>query len=164
MYKITYLYVSNTILVFTSQEMDIDLIIANLKKAQTPNEARIVDLCEHAKSIIMQEPTVLKLEAPITIVGDIHGQFYDLRELFRVASELPACQFLFMGDFVDRGLHSIETFLYLISLKIKYPTRIYLLRGNHESRQITQVYGFYDEVLRKFGSITVWKQCISVFD
>lgn len=77
---------------------------------------------------------MLKLNAPVTIVGDIHGQFYDLMELFRVASELPACQFLFLGDFVDRGLHSIETFLYLCALKVKYPNRIYMLRGNHESR------------------------------
>ena len=65
---------------------------------------------------------------------------------------------------MDRGLHSAETFLYLLCLKLKYPTRIFVLRGNHESRQVTQVYGFYDEILRKFGSISVWKACIDVFD
>lgn len=69
-----------------------------------------------------------------------------------------------MGDFVDRGFYSVETFLLLLALKVRYPNRIYLIRGNHESRQITQVYGFYDECLRKFGSPNVWNYCTEIFD
>mgnify|MGYP006414695293 FL=1 len=85
-------------------------------------------------------------------------------ELFKVGGDCPETNYLFLGDFVDRGFYSVETFLLLLALKVRYPDRITLIRGNHESRQITQVYGFYDECLRKYGSVNVWRYCTEIFD
>ena len=75
---------------------------------------------------------------------------------------MPDTNYLFMGDFVDRGFYSLESFLLLLCLKVRYPDRITLIRGNHESRQITTVYGFYDECMRKYGSANVWRCVLSV--
>ena len=100
----------------------------------------------------------------MTVCGDIHGQFFDLLELFRTGGEIPNTNYIFIGDFVDRGFNSVETFELLLCLKLKYPNLITLLRGNHESRQITSVYGFYDEILRKYGNTNPWKYCTELFD
>ena len=81
-----------------------------------------------------------------------------------MGGECPDANYLFLGDFVDRGYYSVETFLLLLALKVRYPDRITLIRGNHESRQITQVYGFYDECLRKYGSANVWNYFTDLFD
>jgi len=202
------------------------------------------ELCEKVKEILMEESNIQPVCTPVTVCGDIHGQFYDLLELFRVAGGMPGetnvqapktattvitsedieppteitdpklrkrlrsptsaasaegaeegasedeedpdpdatqptsaetvsgptssqsadTKFIFLGDFVDRGYFSLETFTLLMCLKAKYPDRIILVRGNHESRQITQVYGFYEECQQKYGNASVWKACCHVFD
>lgn len=202
--------------------------------------------------MVSPESNIQPVCTPVTVCGDIHGQFYDLLELFRVSGGMPGetnpqapktattvitsedieppteitdpklrkklrspteaaspsggggddaaaaaggddddagadpdatidappsetvagptssqsaeTKFIFLGDFVDRGYFSLETFTLLMCLKAKYPDRIVLVRGNHESRQITQVYGFYEECQQKYGNASVWKACCHVFD
>ncbi|KAJ2749968.1 phosphoprotein phosphatase PP4 catalytic subunit, partial [Coemansia nantahalensis] len=133
-------------------QSDLDRQIEQLRRCEIITENEVKELCCKAREIFIEESNVQRVDAPVTICGDIHGQFYDMQELFAVGGECPDTNYLFMGDFVDRGFYSVETFLLLLALKVRYPDRISLLRGNHESRQITQVYGFYDECMRKYGS------------
>lgn len=138
--------------------------IALLRACRPIPEAQVRELCYKARELLIEEGNVVGVDAPVTICGDIHGQFHDLMELFRVGGDVPDTNYLFMGDFVDRGFYSLESFLLLLCLKVRYPDRITLIRGNHESRQITTVYGFYDECIRKYGSANVWRYCCEVFD
>ncbi|ELR25535.1 Serine/threonine protein phosphatase, putative [Acanthamoeba castellanii str. Neff] len=143
---------------------DLDRQIEQLKRCEIIKESEVKALCAKAREILVEESNVQSVDSPVTICGDIHGQFYDLKELFKIGGDCPQTNYLFLGDFVDRGFYSVETFLLLVALKVRYPDRITLIRGNHESRQITQVYGFYDECLRKYGSVNVWRYCTELFD
>jgi len=138
--------------------------ITIVKECKYLPEPDLKKLCEIVKELLLEESNVQPVAAPVTICGDIHGQFYDLKELFRVGGDPPQTNYIFMGDFVDRGYYSLETFSYLLCLKARWPDKVTLLRGNHESRQITQVYGFYDECQQKYGNANAWKYCTQVFD
>jgi diadenosine tetraphosphatase ApaH/serine/threonine PP2A family protein phosphatase len=124
--------------------------------------SEIISLCNSVQEILSKEPNVVSIRSPLIIVGDLHGQYFDLLELLEIGGD--NISYLFLGDFVDRGSFSIETLTLLLTLKLKHPNRITLLRGNHESRQVTQVYGFYDEIMRKYGSADVWIRCTTLFD
>ncbi|KAL2827516.1 Metallo-dependent phosphatase-like protein [Aspergillus cavernicola] len=197
------------------------------KNCKYLSESHMKQLCEIVKEYMMEESNIQPVSTPVTICGDIHGQFYDLLELFRVSGGMPDnsvpeppktasvissadfeppttttdsklgkksktpgsegndeedqetssdvgrersgsvsvnSNFVFLGDYVDRGYFSLETLTLLLCLKAKFPDRVTLVRGNHESRQITQVYGFYEECLQKYGNASVWKACCQVFD
>ncbi len=126
--------------------MDLDKYIETLNDVGCLTEREVRMVCEGVKEIFIEESNVQLVSAPVTVCGDIHGQIYDLFELFKKGGKMPETSYIFMGDFIDRGSHSVETIELLLTLKLKYPSRITLLRGNHESRQTTQFYGFYDEV------------------
>lgn len=121
-----------------------------------------------SRSIFMEQPTLLKLSPPVKIVGDIHGQFFDLIRIFESCGYPPYTNYLFLGDYVDRGYKSLESILLLLCFKIKYPENFFMLRGNHESANITKIYGFYDECKRRLplisGSHKMWKNFIDVFN
>ncbi|CCD25537.1 protein-serine/threonine phosphatase NDAI_0F02190 [Naumovozyma dairenensis CBS 421] len=120
-------------------------------------------ICNHAREIFMNQPTLLKLQAPIKIVGDIHGQFNDLLRILKLSGLPSQTNYLFLGDYVDRGKQSLETILLLLSFKIKYPNNFFMLRGNHESPNITKIYGFYDECKRRKNS-KIWKSFMDTFN
>ncbi|ORZ22931.1 protein phosphatase x-2 [Absidia repens] len=144
--------------------MDIDACIDSIKSCQYLPEYSMRQLCNKVREILAEESTVVPIHSPVTLCGDIHGQFYDLLKLFEVGGDIPSTSYMFMGDFVDRGRYSLETLTLLLLYKVKYPDRITLTRGNHESRQVTRVYGFYDECLAKYQSSKVWEWCCTVFD
>lgn len=143
---------------------DLDEWIEQLMGCKQLTESQVKVLCEKAKEILSKESNVQEVKCPVTVCGDVHGQFHDLMELFQIGGKSPDTNYLFMGDYVDRGYYSVETVTLLVCLKVRYKERITILRGNHESRQITQVYGFYDECLRKYGNANVWKYFTDLFD
>ncbi|KAH9476634.1 Serine/threonine-protein phosphatase 6 catalytic subunit [Psilocybe cubensis] len=123
----------------SSSISDPDRWIAQLKTCTHLSEPDMKKLCAMVRNILLEESNIQPVSSPVTICGDIHGQFWDLLELLRKGGDVPGTSYIFMGDFVDRGHYSLETVSLLFALKARYPDRVTLLRGNHESRQITQI-------------------------
>jgi len=132
------------------------LVKGNKKKIKNLTDKEIQFLCTKCKKVLNNQDILLNLSSPIKVCGDIHGQYYDLLRLFGFGGYPPTSNYLFLGDYVDRGKQSIETISLLFALKIKYPENIFMLRGNHESSKINRIYGFYDECKKRYDK-KIWK-------
>jgi len=154
-------------------EVDVDEVIDQLLEVRgwRPGKSALANIKEEqikgiwlkVREIFMEQPCLLELGAPLKVIGDTHGQYFDLLRLFEYAGFPPESNYLFLGDYVDRGKQSIETILLLFAYKIKYPENFFLMRGNHECSSINRIYGFYDEWKRRY-SVKLWKIFSDVFN
>ncbi|VIO98287.1 Uncharacterized protein BM_BM4558 [Brugia malayi] len=150
----------------------LDKMIAVLEEMGTKKEIQmnqkitleeILALMSTAGLIMMEEGSLVEVEVPIKVVGDIHGQYEDMHKLFGIIGKVPEVKMIFLGDYIDRGPQSIETIIYLLCLKVKYRDRIFLLRGNHETPAVNRIYGFYNECALKYG-VGLWWDFQSFFN
>ena len=152
------------------KKYNVDLIILKLLSVRNKKNKEvkleyneIIWLCEEVTKIFMNQPVCLNLEAPVNVCGDIHGQYSDLIRLFEAGGYPPEVNYLFLGDYVDRGEQSIETICLLFCFKIKCTQTFFLLRGNHECASLNREYGFYDECKRRYN-VKLWKKFVDVFN
>ena len=154
------------------KSIDLDEMISRLldagystkiTKAVCLKNAEITAICTAVQEVFLSQPPLVELSAPVKIVGDIHGQYTDLIRMFEMCGFPPNANFLFLGDYVDRGKQSLETILLLFCYKLKFPENFFMLRGNHECANVTRVYGFYDECKRRCN-IKVWKTFVDTFN
>ncbi len=154
------------------KSMDLDEMIRRLldagyagkvTKAVCLKNAEITAICAAAREVFLSQPALIELSPPVKIVGDVHGQYTDLIRMFEMCGFPPSANYLFLGDYVDRGKQSLETILLLLCYKLKFPENFFLLRGNHECANVTRVYGFYDECKRRCN-IKIWKTFVDTFN
>jgi diadenosine tetraphosphatase ApaH/serine/threonine PP2A family protein phosphatase len=148
-----------------TDSVDTKQIRASLDRGDILAEHVIVGALSRLEAILLTEDTILHVQSPVVICGDVHGQYEDVKALFTAAEADPRkTKFIFMGDYVDRGYYSLNTFLLLATYKLNNPNGIILLRGNHESRQVTHQYGFYLEIVSSYGHPGIWNVCMRIFD
>lgn len=137
--------------------------IQKLSSGKVEN-AEIFEICEKVTEIFASEPFMVNLSSEISVIGDIHGQYFDLLNILSILKAAQSRQYLFLGDFVDRGANSLETIVLLFYMKIRYPEHVWLLRGNHESLRTSSSYGFREECMRIYRSKLLWRKICNVFD
>ncbi len=151
--------------------MNVDAIIEKLLSVRGNKPGKQVDLKEEeikflidkSLPIIKEQKMLVELEAPLHVCGDIHGQYYDLLRIFEHCGYPGEYNYLFLGDYVDRGKQSLETVCLLLCYKIKFPQKVTLLRGNHESSVTNRIYGFYDECKRRYN-VRIWRSFTDLFN
>ena len=150
---------------FFPLDSNILILINSTKGSKIVNlsEGEIKWLIQTSKEIFLKQPAFLELESPITVCGDTHGQYPDVLKLFEAGGFPPDTNYLFLGDYVDRGKQSLETICLLMAYKIKYDENFFMLRGNHECGSINRIYGFYDECKKRYN-LKLWKMFIECFN
>eukprot|EP00919_Chromeraceae_sp_WS-2016_P062540 GHVR01148030.1.p1 GENE.GHVR01148030.1~~GHVR01148030.1.p1 ORF type:complete len:179 (+),score=46.73 GHVR01148030.1:98-634(+) len=129
------------------RKIDVKVLQHHLSRQGKLTHTQILTIVRRATDVVQAESNLVKIKDPVTIVGDIHGQYYDLVRLLELGGDPSTSQYAFLGDYVDRGSYSVEVCLLLMSLKLSSPRRIWLLRGNHECRQMTAFFNFKDECM-----------------
>lgn len=151
----------------TTKFLDRLIEYLNSNKANTGyvpmNESDLLRLCELSKNVLIKDQTLLRIEAPLIVCGDVHGQFVDLMKFLDRGGPVETTKYLFLGDYVDRGINSVATLSMLLCIKCRYPDHIWLLRGNHETRETSEVYGFLAECETRY-SMSVYDAFNVVFD
>uniref|UniRef100_A0A1I8ARB8 Serine/threonine-protein phosphatase n=1 Tax=Steinernema glaseri TaxID=37863 RepID=A0A1I8ARB8_9BILA len=154
------------------EPLDVDDLICRLLNVGSPGcsltkvvkEAELVQLCQLAREVFLGQQSLIDLDPPVKVCGDVHGQYGDVLRLFDHAGFPPSVNFLFLGDYVDRGRQNLETISLFFAYKVKYPDNFFLLRGNHECSAINRVYGFFEECNRRYQSVRLWQAFQETFN
>ncbi|CAP35614.2 Protein CBG18099 [Caenorhabditis briggsae] len=147
-----------------ASRLDIDELIVKIlsvghaekSMTKTVKEQDLMALCNLAKKSFLLQPVMVEVEAPIKVCGDVHGQYSDVIRLFNIARFPPHSNYIFLGDYVDRGRQNLELITLFLCYKIKFFDRFYMLRGNHECPAVNRVYGFYEECNKRYASTRLW--------